>query len=397
MVAMIPELSEDLKGELISIRRQIHQFPELSFEEVETANYICTMLSHYGIPYETFGTGIVATIHGKKPGGALAIRADLDALPIQEETELPYTSQNTGVMHACGHDIHATVVLGCAIVLHDLKEEISGTIKFLFQPAEEILAGAKALIASGVLSNPEVDAVIGVHTWPDLPVGTVGLKPGAMTAASDFINIEVKGKSGHAAHPEDAVDPIVIAGHLLSALQTIVSRELSPLRPAVLTIGKINGGKAPNSIPERVALSGMIRSLDEQSRVKIIQSIKRISENVAKTFNGTATVEVKQGTPTVSNDPAMTEQFLACAAKVLGKEQVVRLEEPSLGSEDFAYYIAEKPGVFFRLGTHIEGNENTRQSLHSSRVEFGEEAIFTGVQLISSFALWYGNEGAERL
>ncbi|WP_081831651.1 M20 family metallopeptidase [Geomicrobium sp. JCM 19038] len=277
------------------------------------------------------------------------MRADLDALPIQEETGLPYRSQHKDVMHACGHDIHATVVLGSAIVLQGLREQMSGTIKFLFQPAEEILEGAKSLIAAGVLSSPEVDALMGVHTWPDLPVGTVGLKRGAMTAASDFITIEVKGKSGHAAHPEDTVDPIVIAGHLLSALQTIVSRELSPLRPAVLTIGRINGGQAPNSIPERVELSGMIRSLDEESRAKIIRSTKRICEHTAKTFNGRASVEVKQATSTVSNDPEMTEHFFDCATRVLGKERVVRLEEPSLGSEDFAYYLAEKPGVFFAL------------------------------------------------
>lgn len=306
---MILELKEDLKDELILIRRHLHQFPELSFKEVETSSYVCEVLNHYDIPYETFGTGVVATIHGKKPGKTLAIRADLDALPIQEETGLPYRSQHKGVMHACGHDIHATVVLGSAIVLQGLREQVSGTIKFLFQPAEEVLEGAKSLIAAGVLRNPEVDALMGVHTWPDLPVGTVGLKRGAMTAASDFITIEVKGKSGHAAHPEDAVDPIVIAGHLLSALQTIVSRELSPLRPAVLTIGRINGGQAPNSIPEQVELSGMIRSLDEESRAKIIRSTKRICEHTAKTFNGRASVEVKQATPTVSNDPGMTEHF----------------------------------------------------------------------------------------
>ncbi|GAJ98355.1 M20 family metallopeptidase [Geomicrobium sp. JCM 19055] len=393
---MILELKEDLKDELILIRRHLHQFPELSFKEVETSSYVCEVLNHYDIPYETFGTGVVATIHGKKPGKTLAIRADLDALPIQEETGLPYRSQHKGVMHACGHDIHATVVLGSAIVLQGLREQVSGTIKFLFQPAEEVLEGAKSLIAAGVLRNPEVDALMGVHTWPDLPVGTVGLKRGAMTAASDFITIEVKGKSGHAAHPEDAVDPIVIAGHLLSALQTIVSRELSPLRPAVLTIGRINGGQAPNSIPEQVELSGMIRSLDEESRAKIIRSTKRICEHTAKTFNGRASVEVKQATPTVSNDPGMTEHFFDCATRILGKERVVRLEEPSLGSEDFAYYLAEKPGVFFRLGTNVEHNKNTKQSLHSSRIEFGEEAIFTGVQVISSFALSFGNEKHEK-
>lgn len=389
----IEDILAGLKNELVEIRRNLHENPELSFQEYHTTDYIAYILTKYGINYQKMESnlGIVALINGGQPGKTLALRADIDALPISERTGLEFSSNNSGVMHACGHDIHTTILIGCAIVLNQYKEEIYGNIKLVFQPGEETQEGAKAMINQGILKEPEVDAIVALHTWPNLPSGTIGVRKGAMTAASDYINILVKGKSGHAAHPETSVDPIVMAGHILSSLQTIVSRELSPLEAAVLTIGQISGGKAPNIIPENVYLSGMIRTLNLSTREKMLKSIDRITTNIAKGLGGEATVEYISASPSVINDESLTELLIESATKKLGNGKVVILEEPSLGSEDFAYYLQEKPGVFYRLGTSND-NEDSKRSLHDPSIIFDEEAIFTGIQVTCQTALSFFRE-----
>lgn len=378
----------DMKDELIEIRRHLHHNPELSFQEYQTTEYLADILTKYGIKFKRIKnyTGIVALIEGENPGNTIALRADIDALPIEEQTGLEFSSKSPGIMHACGHDIHTTILVGSAILLNQFKKEIHGSIKFIFQPGEETQKGAKEIINQGVLQEPEVDALIALHTWPDLPSGTIGVRKGTMTAASDFVTISVNGKSGHAAHPETSVDPVVIAGHIISSLQTIISRELSPLESAVLTIGQISGGKAPNIIPDSVDLTGMIRTLDISIREEMLKSIDRIAKNIAKGFGGEATVEYTSASPSVVNDKSLTEILINTATRQLGNENVVLLNKPSLGSEDFAYYLQEKPGVFFRLGTSNE-MENSKKPLHNPSIVFDENAIFTGIEVICETAL----------
>lgn len=384
----IEEILNDIKDELIGVRRHIHRNPELSFQEYRTTSYIGKILTKYGIEYKKFDNnpGLMALIKGENAGKTIGLRADIDALPISENTGLEYSSNNPGVMHACGHDLHTTILIGCAIILNQFKKEMYGNIKLIFQPAEETQEGAKAIIDEDVLLEPEVDALVALHTWPELPTGTIGIKKGAMTAASDYINISVEGKSGHAAHPETSVDPIILASYILTSLQTIVSRELPPLEGAVLTIGHISGGDAPNIIPEKVNLSGMIRTLNNETRNKMINSIERIATNIAKGFGGDAKVDYKRASPSVINDESLTEILIRSAEKSLGKEKVVILENPSLGSEDFAYFLQDKPGVFFRLGTSND-NADTKRPLHDAKIKFDEEAMYTGIQVVCETAL----------
>ena len=389
----ILELTKEIETEAIRIRREVHKNPELSLKEYKTSDFLEKELKKIGIEVSREGlkTGVLGILRGKKPGKTIALRADIDALPIAEETGLEFASQNEGVMHACGHDIHTAVLFGCAKVLSNFKDEISGNIKFFFQPAEEKLGGAKNMIKAGALKDPDVDAILGVHTWPDLPAGTIGLKKGPFMASADEIKIKVKGKGGHAAHPDKCVDPIVIAGYILTKLQTVISRESSPVDPVVITLGTINGGTAPNIIPSEVEMTGTIRTVNYETHDKIFNKIDRIVKYTAKSMNGDAETEYKIGTPPLVCDNKFVDIMYKSVSDVLGASNIIELKEPSMGGEAFAFYLEKVPGALIRLGTANE-DENSHLSLHNSKIIFDEKAITTGIAAMSQVALAYLSE-----
>uniref|UniRef100_UPI003566B122 M20 metallopeptidase family protein n=1 Tax=Lutispora sp. TaxID=2828727 RepID=UPI003566B122 len=343
---------EDIFEELVSIRRDFHMNPELSGKEIRTSKKICEYLDSWGIEYESgiAETGVVAIIRGKKDGKTVAARADIDALPIKEDNDKPYRSQNPGVMHACGHDVHTTIQLGVARIFKEMEEELEGNIKLLFQPAEEAIGGAQRMVEHGCMKNPDVDYVIGLHVMPYLDSGFVELKYGKLNASSGEINIKIKGKSGHGAYPESSVDAIVIAGNVITGLQTLVSRYISPLNSVVLSIGKINGGTRNNIIADEVVMSGTLRTLDPETRKLVKERIKHIVEYTAKAYGGEGIVEFIEGYDALINDDEIVDVIKETAERVLGKDKVQLKEFPSLGAEDFSYFINEAKGAFYHLG-----------------------------------------------
>lgn len=384
--------AQAVENEIISIRRHVHSHPELSLQEFETARLIGNYLSE--LPGITSisrigNTGVTGTLCGtKSPSGkTLALRADMDALPVEERTELPFSSTNKGVMHACGHDVHTAVLLGTAKVLSQARDTFSGSIRFIFQPAEENLKGARLLIEEGILSDPEVDNIIGLHCWPEIPVGTVGIRRGAMMAASDSLSIKISGNQGHAAHPHKCVDPIVISAQIITAIQTILSRELAPVEAAVVSFGQIHGGHAPNIIPEIVELSGTVRTITPGTRESMPERIKRISEGIARDMRGSAMVDYTFGTPPLISSEELIRLFEKTMTSVLGDDMLVYLENPSMGSEDFAYYMEKVPGLFFRLGTADPSEPFV--PLHSPYFKVNEKSIVTGITAMSSLAMEY--------
>ncbi|WP_341278906.1 amidohydrolase [Paenibacillus sp. FSL H8-0537] len=342
------ERTQQLGAKLIEIRRQLHQHPELSNEEFATTKAIQGWLTEAGIRIVDYGlkTGVVAEVGGKRSGPVLALRADIDALPIQEETGLPYASQVAGKMHACGHDYHTASLIGAALLLKQREETLAGTVRLIFQPSEEKATGAQVVIASGALEG--VGAIYGIHNKPDLPVGTIGIKPGPIMAAADGFVVEVTGKGSHAAVPEASIDPIVTAAHIVTALQSIVSRNVSPLLSAVVSVTRIQSGTAWNVIAEKAVFDGTIRTFDEQVRQHVLERFKQVVENVAAAFGATATVRWIKGPPAVQNDPALVEAAVAAAHETL--LQVVE-PLPSSAGEDFAFYQKQVPGLFFFMGT----------------------------------------------
>ncbi|WP_412767177.1 amidohydrolase [Brevibacillus agri] len=333
---------------LIAIRRQLHQYPEVAYEEYETTRSIRDWLTEAGIrlvelPLET---GVVAEVGGQNGGPVIALRADIDALPIQEQTGLPYASAVVGNMHACGHDFHTAVILGAAFLLKQQEEQLPGTVRFLFQPAEEKGTGASLLIEKGALSN--VTAIFGLHNKPDLAVGTVGIKPGALMASVDGFEIEVEGLGTHAAIPHAGIDPIVAASQIVTALQSIVSRNVSPLENAVVSVTTIHGGTTWNVIPDKVALGGTIRTFQEEVRRQIPGRLQAIIEGVAAAYGAKASVRWFKGPPSVQNDAALA-RLAATTAERLGLQVVA--PEPSPAGEDFAYYQKHIPGLFVFVGT----------------------------------------------
>lgn len=380
--------ANQINDELINIRRYLHQHPELSNQEVATSEFITKELKALDIEVTTGvgGTGVVGLLKGKNPGKTIGIRADMDALPVDEETGLDFSSTNLGAMHACGHDLHMTIVLGVAKVLSKKRHKMNGNIKFIFQPAEEKLIGAAQMIADQVLEHPKVDAIIALHCWPDLPAGIIGVKKGEVMAAGDSIKIKVNGKQGHAAHPHKAIDPITISSYVITKLQTILSRELSPVDSAVITIGSINGGNAFNIIPSAVELSGTVRVLNPDVREALPNMIERIVKKTAESMNGEATTTYSYGPPPLINDDDMIDILDESVTEVLGNNKLVYMQTPSMGSEDFSFYLKHVPGVFFRLGTR-EPNVKHQYPLHHPKVTFDEDALVTGVSVMSQTAL----------
>jgi amidohydrolase len=378
----IAEAAGALAPRLVDTRRDIHAHPELAFEEVRTAGIVSAELTRLGIPHRTgLGrTGVVGIIEGGRPGPTLAIRADMDALPIHEETGLDFASKIDGKMHACGHDIHTVTLLGVAEVLRDMAPMLAGRVALVFQPAEETLEGAAAMIADGAAEG--FDLALGFHNHPDMPVGETGFARGGCLAASDRFDLVLRGRSGHAAHPEVAIDPIVAASHFVSQVQTVVSREVDPLRPAVVTIGAFSGGTTYNIIPERVHLKGTVRTLDQGTRDIAGAAIRRLVVGLEAGFRVQAALDYQSKVPPLVNDDAVLDRMLGAVSAQLGKAPVEGV--PSMGSEDFAAFAALVPAAHLRIGSGAPGRAD---KLHNAGYQPDEGCIPVGVQALSRAAL----------
>ncbi len=389
MLNRLKDLTTNIAPRLVEIRRHLHAHPELSGQEYQTAAFVAGVLSANGLHVEEgIGkTGVIGELQGTQPSDRiLAIRTDMDALPIQERTSLEYASRIEGVMHACGHDIHTTVGLGTAMVLSQIAPELGGKVRFLFQPAEEIAQGANWMVQDGVMNN--VAAILGLHVFPSIPAGSVGIRYGALTAAADNLEIIIIGESGHGARPHEAIDAIWIAAQVITSLQQAISRTQNPLRPVVLSIGQINGGRAPNVIADKVQLLGTVRSLHPETRDKLPQWIEKIVANVCNSFNAKYQVNYHQGVPSVQNDNALTQLLQSSAEEAWTNDRVQILPEPSLGAEDFSVYLEHAPGSMFRLGVGYE-ERIINHPLHHPQFEVDESAIITGVVTLAYAAYKY--------
>jgi len=385
---------EDIVPTLVAFRHELHAHPELKFQERETAARIWRRLQDLdglALQENVAETGIVATLGARKRGPCVALRADMDALPLQEETELRYASRAPGRMHACGHDGHVACLVGAAMVLCEMQKDLRGPVKFLFQPAEESGGGARKMVEQGVLRDPRVDAVFALHSWPSLPVGTVGACAGPALASTDTIRIVVRGKGAHAARPHEAVDPILIASHIVTALQSIASRSTDPMEPVVVTLGQIEGGSAVNVIPQWVRLAGTIRTLDAQTRKATAQRATQIATNTAQAFGGEATVNIQKGYPVLVNDPKAVKFFARAAGAVLGAKSVRPDLPPSMGGEDLAYYAEKVPTVLWRLGIRPADKEAV-PGLHHPLFDFSDDAIPVGVRVHCEIARRFGRQ-----
>lgn len=388
LLAKIKSLSLQYAAEVVGFRRHLHEHPELSYQEVETSRFIQSQLNAMGLASQSIaGTGLLVLIEGKNPHKkSVALRADIDALPIQELNDVPYKSKNNGVMHACGHDVHTSSLLGTAKILFALREEFEGTVKLLFQPGEEKNpGGASIMIKEGALVNPTPSSIIGQHVFPLLPVGKIGFREGKYMASSDEIYLKVIGKGGHGAAPELAIDPVVIASHIIIALQQIISRNASPKQPTVLTFGKIIAQGATNIIPDEVQISGTFRALDEQWRESGLQKIKKMAESIAEGMGGRCEVKISRGYPYLENNIDVTRRIKKAAEEYVGKDNVVDIDL-TLGSEDFAYYSHVVPASFYRLGTRNESKGITSY-VHTPTFDIDEEALSIGPGLMAWMAI----------
>ncbi|AFY31558.1 M20 family metallopeptidase [Calothrix sp. PCC 7507] len=389
MLTRIKDLATKLAPRLIEIRRHIHSHPELSGQEYQTAAFVAGVLSSSGLHVlEGVGkTGVIGELPtSDRDERLLAIRTDMDALPIQERTGLEYASRAKGVMHACGHDVHTTVGLGTAMILSQVAEELDGRVRFLFQPAEEIAQGASWMVQDGAMTN--VSAVLGVHVFPSIPAGSIGVRYGALTAAADDLEIIIMGESGHGARPHEAIDAIWIAAQVVTALQQAISRTQNPLRPVVLSIGKINGGRAPNVIADQVQLLGTVRSLHPETRANLPNWIDNIVANVCHAYGARYQVNYHQGVPSVQNDYTLTQLLQSAAEEAWSSDRVQVLPEASLGAEDFSVYLDHAPGSMFRLGVGYT-DRITNHPLHHPEFEVDESAIITGVVTMAYAAYKY--------
>jgi len=381
----IKRLSGGYLKEVTVIRRHLHAHPELSSQETLTEAFIAKQLSVWGIEHQTgvAGHGIVGLIHGSNPGNkVIALRADMDALPIRENNKAPYVSKNPGVMHACGHDVHMASLLGTARILKSLEGEISGTVKLIFQPSEEKYpGGALPMINAGVLENPRPGFIIGQHVYPELEAGKIGLRSGKYMASTDEIHLTVRGKGGHAAIPHKVIDPVVISAHIILALQQVVSRNAQPTTPSVLSFGRIIADGLANVIPDEVRISGTMRTFDEEWRMEMQKRIRTISASIAEGMGGQCEVSVNKGYPFVYNDPVITAKVKGYAEEYLGKENVSELEM-RMTAEDFSYFANEIPGCFYRLGVMNEARGIT-SNLHTATFDADESSLETGMGLMA--------------
>lgn len=388
-VERIKELSAKYFKDVVRCRHELHIRPELSFEEVKTSAFIASRLKEFKIPFKKgiAQNGIVALLEGKNPAKrTVALRADMDALPIKEQNKASYCSRNDGVMHACGHDAHMASLLGTARILSGLRNEFEGTVKFIFQPAEERApGGASIMIKEGVLKNPKPDFILGQHVTPELEVGRIGVRAGKFMASSDEIYITVKGKGGHAAQPHKLVDPVLIASHLVVSLQQVVSRHASPLMPTVLSFGKVIANGATNIIPSEVKLDGTLRTFDEKWRSQALKKIKHHAEHLVKSMGGICEVKILRGYPFLDNDKQVTDSIATAAVEYVGKNNLVQME-PRMGSEDFAFYSQHIPACFYRLGTGNKSKKIT-SSVHTPTFDIDEKSLELGMGFMAYAAI----------
>ena len=387
MTTALSRTVETLVPEITALRRELHEHPEIRFEEKWTSDRIARFLDEQGISYErgfAKGTGIVATITGTG-SGAVALRADIDALEIEEQTGLPYASKIENRMHACGHDGHTATLCGAAKTLHLLRDQLQGTVKCIFQPAEEGAAGGRFIVEEGVLDD--VQAAFALHAWPTLPVGKVGIREGWAMASAGAFHIEIEGKGCHAAEPAAGVDPIVVAAHIVTALQSIVSREVAPHDAAVVTVGKIQAGHVSNIIPEKAIMIGTVRSFDPAIHKRLEDSIRRIVTNTAAAFRATAIVDFGTAPyPALYNDLAMARFVQETVVETFGRENLADMPYPYMGAEDFAFYLQKVPGAYIHLGINPSETESY-PSLHNPQFNFNDNALPTAIELMACVAM----------
>jgi amidohydrolase len=371
---------------LVALRREIHQHPELAFEETETAKRVETFLGELGIRSRTgYGkTGIVALLEGRRPGPTIAIRADMDALPIEERNALPFASKVPGKMHACGHDAHTAIAAGVAAVLADMRDDLAGRVMFIFQPAEETLTGAAAMLADGALDDVKPDAILGFHNWPQLSTGTVGWHPDAVMASSDGFDVTLRGVGGHGAHPHLAVDAIVGAAQFINQVQTVVSREVAPIDSAVITIGSIRGGTARNIIAPSVELSASVRTLDAATSEKVQSAVRRILDGLKAGMRLDYELRWTKLVPVLRNDKATMQAVLDVARRTLGEAKVIEMPSPSMGSEDFAWFAERIPSAHLRIGSKIDGHDT---AIHRADYQLNEAVLPLATDLMARAVL----------
>lgn len=390
----IKNQAKAISEDIIKWRRELHQIPEIGLNLPKTSAYVMDRLNDLGIEYKTLvdGSGIVAIIKGKHPGKTIVLRADMDALPIKEETNLPFASKN-GNMHACGHDSHTAMLLGAAKILKNNEDKIKGNVKLIFQPAEEGPGGAKPMIEEGVLENPKVDAVLGLHigNFPGVGSGKVMISYSNAMACLDKFYIKVKGRGAHGAYPETGVDPVAIASQVINALQTIRSREIKPTAPAVVTIGKINGGSAYNIIPDYVELEGTARAVAFEVREVLAKRIEEITANITKAMRGDYEYEYTFGYPPLVNSKEFTERFVSSAKKIVKEDDIVEFKEPFMGGEDMAYFLEKAPGTFFFL-TSLKEENGIAYPAHNAKFQLDESIFYLGSALFVQTVFDFLNE-----
>jgi hippurate hydrolase len=387
MISRIKSLAKSYFKEFVEVRRHLHAHPELSYQEFETSRFIQEKLQAFGIPFSVMAdTGVVGLIRGRDPDSRIiALRADMDALPITEANDITYRSQNPGVMHACGHDVHSTCLLGAAKILNELKDEWSGTVKLIFQPGEEKNpGGASLMIAAGVLSDPVPQGILALHVHTALEAGKFGFRSGKVMASADELYFTVKGRGGHAASPHLTVDPILISAQLILALQQLVSRNNDPFNPSVLSITAVNGGNTTNVIPDEVKLMGTFRAMDEEWRFRAHELMRKLAAEVASAMGGTVDLHIDVGYPAVHNNAALTEMARDLATRYIGKENMTETEL-RMGAEDFGYYAQKIPACFYRLGT-MNTEKGITAGVHTPRFNIDESAIEHGMGMMA----WLG-------
>lgn len=408
---IITEKSDDLFDEVVKWRRHFHENPELSNRETETAEYVADYLKSLGIEVQTgiAHTGVVGILKGSKPGPVVGLRADMDALPVKERTDVPFKStktttymgQEVGVMHACGHDTHVAMLMGAATILSEMRDQLPGTVKFIFQPAEEGAppgeeGGAELMVQEGVLKSPDVDAIFGLHIWSKTEVGTIKYKPKGTMAAADRFVIKVKGKQTHGSTPWTGVDPIVTSAKIIEGLQTIISRQTELTKAAaVISVGKIQGGVRNNIIPEEAEMIGTIRTLDPHMQKIIHEKIRHVATTIAESMGATAEVDIQRGYPVTYNDPELTEQMLPSLQKVAGNESVI-LSDALTGAEDFSFFQKKIPGFYFFLGGMPKGmNPSEAAPHHTPDFYIEESGMKLGVKSLTTLAVDYMMKHAE--
>lgn len=379
-------LAEGQKEYMVNMRRTLHRIPERGFAEYKTQAVVMQALDDMGIPYTTERTWVIGLIEGALPGETVALRADMDALPLEEPEGCPFRSEHPGMMHACGHDAHTAILLGAARLLHGMKDRLHGRVKLLFQPAEETDGGAEPMVAAGAMENPHVDRVYGLHVMPNLPVGTVETRPGTLNASTDTVKLTIRGEAGHGAYPDRGTDAIVCAAQVITALQTLVSRNLSPLSSAVLTIGVIEGGTAQNIICDEVRMRGTLRTANAQVRAMMSRRIAEVAQGVAQAMGCKAEAEVVPGYAALVNDEHEAARVRRIAAGLFGEEHAVIKAEPSMGGEDFSFFCDCAPGAFFHVGC-VKPEWMPAPPLHSRDFRLDEDCLVIGAAMHAALVL----------